>query len=289
MTLLESRLPDFPEHPGDGFQIKEDLPDGGYVIWTYSEQFNQWTYESFTKQWDGFLYTDQVRTRPEAREANPELLTQRDVNWFLDSKEPPQVEGPSLEGLATEEWVQSQGYATKAELNGYATTAALADLQQQIDNLSGLVVQARYSNGNGITTRPGEFIVLRNDTQQTRFSAGDQIRFNETDATNKNPALVRIIIGDLIHVVDPRTGQSTVLQVTQAAGIVHNYTCLGGTMDTIPNNTALEFRISGANSVSTSVMSVGDEPSRRRARHADGKYKADDPSTPDVNEAWEES
>ena len=300
MTLLQERQPDFPEHPGDGFQIQEELPDGGFVMWTYSAQFNQWTYQVHTKQFDGFLYTDQVRTRPEARDAHPELLTQKDVNWFLDSKEPPQVEGPSLEGVATEEWVESQNYATrswvnnknyatKAELSGYATTTALADLQQQVDNLSGLVVQARYSNGNGITTRPGEFIVLRDDTQQTRFSAGDQIRFNETDATNKNPALVRIIIGDLIHVVDPRTGQSTVLQVTQAAGIVHNYTCLGGTMDTIPNNTALEFRISGTSSASTSVMSAEEAPRRRRARHADGKYRADDPSTPDVNEAWEES
>ena len=33
---------------------------------------------------------------------------------------------------------------------------------------------------------------------------------------------------------------------------------------------------------------VADEaPKRRRARHADGTFKADDPSTPDVNEAWE--
>ena len=253
MTLLETRQPDFPEHPEDGFQIKEDLPDGGYVLWEYSEQFNEWTYKTYTKQFDGFVYTDQVRTRPEARDDNPELITQKDVNHYLDGKEAPEVE---LEGVATEEWVESQNYATrswvnnknyatKAELGGYATTAALAELQQQVNNLSGLVVQARYSNGQGISTRPGEFIVMRDDTQQTRFSAGDTIRFDETDATNKNPALVRIIIGDLIHVVDPRTSQSTVLQVTQAAGIVHQYTCLGGSMDTIPNNTALEFRISG--------------------------------------------
>ena len=28
-------------------------------------------------------------------------------------------------------------------------------------------------------------------------------------------------------------------------------------------------------------------PKRRRARKADGQFKGDDPSTPDLNEAWE--
>jgi hypothetical protein len=30
------------------------------------------------------------------------------------------------------------------------------------------------------------------------------------------------------------------------------------------------------------------KPVRKRARKDDGQFKADDPSTPDVNEAWEE-
>ena len=34
---------------------------------------------------------------------------------------------------------------------------------------------------------------------------------------------------------------------------------------------------------SVSVMEV----ERKRARNVDGTYKADDPSTPDINEAWE--
>lgn len=29
------------------------------------------------------------------------------------------------------------------------------------------------------------------------------------------------------------------------------------------------------------------KPARRRARKADGKFKGDDPTTPNVNEAWE--
>ena len=35
------------------------------------------------------------------------------------------------------------------------------------------------------------------------------------------------------------------------------------------------------------VLVADEAPKRRRARHADGTFKADDPSTPDVNEAWE--
>lgn len=34
---------------------------------------------------------------------------------------------------------------------------------------------------------------------------------------------------------------------------------------------------------------VVDEPTLVRARNVDGTFKADDPSTPDVNEAWEEA
>ena len=36
------------------------------------------------------------------------------------------------------------------------------------------------------------------------------------------------------------------------------------------------------------TRSVDVETSRKRARNADGTYRGDDPSTPDVNEAWED-
>ena len=252
----------FPENPYDGQQVTEIIDNASCVIWTYEAETNSWKYQIYGLPQE-VIYTDQVLVRDnagEARESDPtKLKTQKDVNWYLSESQP---EVPSLDGYATEQWVTSQNYAQRDEipeapsLDGYATQDwveglnyvtqnQLAALQQQVDTLSGLVVQARYSNGNGITTRPGEFVVLKDDTQQTRFSVGTSIRFHETDASDKAPALVRIIIGDLIHIVDPRTSQYTVLQVTQAAGIVHSYTCLGGTMDTIPNNTALEFRISG--------------------------------------------
>lgn len=41
-------------------------------------------------------------------------------------------------------------------------------------------------------------------------------------------------------------------------------------------------------STNTSTMSVEERTERRRAHNADGTFRADDPSTPDINEAWED-
>ena len=78
MTL--TRLPDFPQHPEDGFEIKADLDDGdGYVIWTYEEAFNQWNSQIYYSPLTGFVYTDQVKTR----EPHDTIKTQKDVNHAL--------------------------------------------------------------------------------------------------------------------------------------------------------------------------------------------------------------
>ena len=225
MTLLETRQPDFPEHPEDGFQIKENLEDG-YIIWTYSEQFNQWTYELFRNALEGFIYTDQVRTRsedvPAAKGAGdePVLFTQRDVNHYLNEKE---VE------------IDTESFATKAEL---------AELQSQVDNLSGLLIQARYEQGTGITTRPGEFVITANDTQQNRLSQGTELKLYETDIDGKTPALTRVIIGDTIHIADPY-GASASMQVTHTVGTVIRYSNVIGTLDRISDRVPYSFRISG--------------------------------------------
>lgn len=224
MTLLETRQPDFPEHPEDGFQIKENLEDG-YIIWTYSEPFNQWTYEVFRGALDGYIYTDQVRTRSEeaptakGAEDEPVLFTQRDVNHFLNDKE-----------------VDSEAFATKDEL---------AALQAQVDNLSGLLIQARYEQGTGITTRPGQFVCVANDTQQNRFSQGTELRLYESDLDQKAPALTRVIAGDYINIVESTTGLSCQLHVTYAAGTIIRYDNFIGTLDRISDRVPYEFRISG--------------------------------------------
>jgi hypothetical protein len=49
-----------------------------------------------------------------------------------------------------------------------------------------------------------------------------------------------------------------------------------------------ELRIALAEAGEPRALSVEDESPRKRARNADGTYRGDDPSTPDVNEAWED-
>ena len=88
MTQLNTRQPNFPENPSDGFQIKEDLPDGsGYVMWTYNAFYNEWTNKVFKAALTGYLYTDQVRTLPTevtTFDGNKDYLTtQQQVNNFI--------------------------------------------------------------------------------------------------------------------------------------------------------------------------------------------------------------
>ena len=286
MTLLQQRQPDFPEHPEDGFEIKEELPDGGYVVWEYSAQFNEWTYTIHKAALDGFIYTDQVRTRgeeaPAAKGAEdvPELLTQRDVNHYLNDKGGGGADGDYLPlsggdvsgnirfdgggslgavdngtGFVTLHFesgaVKYNGWythdehlVTKKRLEDYATKEELAALQAQVDNLSGLLIQARYEQGTGITTRPGEFVIVANDTQQNRFSQGTELRLYETDLDGKSPALTRVIAGDTIHIADPY-GASCSMEVTYAAGTVIRYSNVIGTLDRISDRTPYSFRISG--------------------------------------------
>jgi len=285
----------FPESPYDGQTIVDETGTNGAIVWTWSEENNEWTCKEYGSQGELLIYTDQVLVRdntekPGGSRVDPsELKTQKDVNHYLNDSEgglsPDALDGyateqwvegkgyvtagdvPSVEGYATEEWVESKGYVTASQVpsvDGYATQSwveakdygtkswsngrfatqtALADLQNQINTLSGLVVQAHYSYGGGISTRPGEFITLKDDTNIQRFSACDTIRLDEVDAGNKKPALVRIIIGDTINVTDPNTGKFCQLKVTYSAGLMHQYTYEGGTLDSIP---AIRFCFSGS-------------------------------------------
>jgi hypothetical protein len=50
-----------------------------------------------------------------------------------------------------------------------------------------------------------------------------------------------------------------------------------------------ELRIALAEAAEPRALSADEESPRKRARNADGTFKGDDPSTPDLNEAWEDS
>ena len=49
----------------------------------------------------------------------------------------------------------------------------------------------------------------------------------------------------------------------------------------------LEAKVDKWDADAPSAFSSGEPSPRKRARNADGTFKGDDPSTPDVNEAWE--
>ena len=60
MTFIESKAPILPPNPADGWVVIEPLPDGGEVVYTYSEQFNQWMYKVNSQQIQGYIEADQI-------------------------------------------------------------------------------------------------------------------------------------------------------------------------------------------------------------------------------------
>ena len=121
MTMIETRQPSFPENPSDGFQIKEDLPDGGYVLWTYSEERNAWTYVVVAGHIEGNIYTHQVLTT-----GNTLLNTLKDAN---------PVDDPIPQFLETQEQVNDfiAGASAKILAKGQRTELNVDFLQNTLD------------------------------------------------------------------------------------------------------------------------------------------------------------
>ena len=259
----------FPSNPKDGETVVDKVDDYVVIVWTYSEDKNEWTSHRYGPV-ESYVFTDQVFVRdnvqelPEKAAADPsELLTQRDVNYFLNDNAGGGEIGPQTliectriappEGTAMTTYegstshpqsIQTRG-SVESKLESYATKDELAALQEQVDNLSGLLIQARYEQGTGLTTRPGQFICVANDTQQNRFSQGTELRLYESDLDQKAPALMRVIVGDYIAINESTTGLSCQLHVTYSAGTVIRYDYMLGTLDRISDRVPYEFRISG--------------------------------------------
>lgn len=60
MSFIESKTSILPPNPADGWIVIEPLPDGGEVVYTYSEKFNQWMYEVKSQQIQGYIKADQI-------------------------------------------------------------------------------------------------------------------------------------------------------------------------------------------------------------------------------------
>ena len=211
-TLLDTRIPDFPVNPGDGFEIKEDLPNGGYVIWKYSEQFNQWTYQTFGGEMEGYIFTDQVLIRDEDQaglNADPSTLrNQKDINHFLDTKVAEEVDG-----LASEEYVNEaisrippppslDGHVTKQEFTQSQAEQDLeiAKIDDKVDQLTGKAGQGKWAYDSAQTNpRQGDFVMLGSGSIPTNQWANVVvIKFNAEDAAGHEFDFHRAVEGDVI-------------------------------------------------------------------------------------------
>ena len=230
MTMLETRQPNFPANPEDGFQIKEPLEDG-YIIWTYSEQFNEWTYEVFRGALDGFIYTDQVRTRgedvPAPSKTEPVLFTQRDVNHYLDRVSgnlPPQkvleverIKPPEGIGMTTYDGstnhpssiqtrtsveAKLESHVTKQEFTQSQAEQDLeiSKLEDKLDEVEGKVGHGKWKYDSVNTNpRPGDFNLLgANSIPTGQWADVVAIKFSAEDALGHEYNFHRAVEGDVI-------------------------------------------------------------------------------------------
>lgn len=194
MTMIDTRTPDFPANPSDGFQIKEELPDGnGYIIWTYNALYNEWTNEVFKAGIQGYLYTDQVRTRPSKRGDVPELFTQQDVNYYLNDKGSP-VEGD---------------YATKQQVQALAM--AMVNSVQAMESAQGVKTKGKWAHHGGPLPESGipaesQFWMADGEGNKTQeYCEAAVIRIHAigiSDPYRDNNVLGAAEVGDLLIIQD---------------------------------------------------------------------------------------
>ena len=194
MTLAPSPcVPEFPEHPSDGFQIKEDLDNGGYAIWTYNEAFNQWTVEVFNTPLSGYIFTDQVRTRPSKRGEAPELFTQQDVNYYLNDKSSP----------------VDDEYATKQQVQALAM--AVVNSVQAMESAQGVKTKGKWAHHGGPLPESGipaesQFWMADAEGNKTQeYCDAAVIRIHAiglSDLYRENNVLGAAEVGDLLIIQD---------------------------------------------------------------------------------------
>ena len=276
MTLLQNRLADFPENPEDGFEIREDLPNGGYVIWKYSQQFNQWTYESVSSNLSGYLYTDQVLVRVNDRHGRAldpaDLKTQKDVNHYLNDQ---------------------AGNGTGGEGSG--------DLEERVELLEKALLpwveftdeyrSCYYNAGSNYVNASVRMNQYWNSSPAGTWTWAWMVKFPDsdewTDVDDLSEEAARSIGYD-------GTEQSTYLYLYPTGELPEIEVQLKVT-DELEGFTPIEKwsdpffpgPVWNEKQVDASTFTVR-KTGRVRARNADGTFRADDPRTPDVNEAWVE-
>jgi hypothetical protein len=192
MTMISApRTPDFPDHPQDGFQIIEELPDGRKLIWTYNAELNQWNsqfvnpQDAATEGWvleqgylNGPLKTkDVLTTRPtEVKEADgtPRVLsTQEEVNNFVADVAETAVKAAGRttdmvdflqNSIGKGTWTHTfagVGIPQASEFWIAGNVAEFADVTKIFVNDEGIAGQTTNDPGTLADTRVGDYLTIQ--------------------------------------------------------------------------------------------------------------------------------
>ena len=191
MTSLETRTPNFPEHPEDGFVVKEYLDDGRILVWTYNKALNQWAAhfvypeEAATEGWvlgqgyvQGPVRTKDVQTTDPAVVVDVDgaqsiLSTQEEVNNFIADAADTAIKAASRTGDVVDFLQNSIGKGTwlhafagvgipqQAEFWTEANTNDFADITKIYVNDQGIAASGSNDPGTLADTRVGDYLTIQ--------------------------------------------------------------------------------------------------------------------------------
>ncbi len=122
---------------------------------------------------------------------------------------------PSVEGLASQEWVLDQGYITEQVVTDAVDAQAqtqkafddsqdtkISTLENKVDALEGTVVEAKFKADPRDDPQTGSF-VLKNMLNEKvfQFNQASYIILSETDFTNKPIDASKVMTGDIVRLV----------------------------------------------------------------------------------------
>ena len=133
------------------------------------------------------------------------------------------IDIPSIDGLASEDWVLDQSYITEQVVTDAVSDQAqtqetidsaqdtkITTLENKVDALEGTVVEAQFKADARDTPSLGCFILQTIGKEKTNlFSQASEIILSTTDFTNKPISAESILNGDLVRLVMSPTNYAT--------------------------------------------------------------------------------
>ena len=151
-----------------------------------------------------------------------DMYTLESANDYCD-KEIKKIDIPSIDGLASQEWVLDQSYITEQVVTDAVSDQAqtqetidsaqdtkITTLENKVDALEGTVVEAQFKADARDTPSLGCFILQTIGKEKTNlFSQASEIILSTTDFTNKPISAESILNGDLVRLVMSPTNYAT--------------------------------------------------------------------------------